>query len=101
MGEPALDLEPGMPSWLLARDGAAGRRAQLAFRDYNSLYHFCGLARTHAKIDRAFAAQTYVKQNLLCFEHEQISQSDNPSEKYRLHTSLPARRSSAAQTRCW
>lgn len=35
-GEPAFDLGDGstMPAWLLVRDGDAGRRGQLAFRDY-------------------------------------------------------------------
>jgi hypothetical protein len=35
VGEPAIEVEPStFPSWLLARDTDAGRRAQLEFRDY-------------------------------------------------------------------
>src|SRR5262249_3259906 len=37
VGEPLLEVEEStFPSWLLVRDSAEGRRAQLEFKDYDS-----------------------------------------------------------------
>lgn len=82
-GSCALATATGEPRHIL--------QCEPTFRDYMSLYHFCSLATLHATICRAVAAQTYVKQTMFCFEHEIINPSaENPSERYRLHTSFAA-----------
>jgi hypothetical protein len=62
---------------------------EATFKDYHSLQHYLALSSLHATIDAAFAAQTYARQYALYFEHEVIAESDNPSQRYRLHTSFP------------
>lgn len=58
------------------------------FRDWLSLHHFCALSSLHMTIDAAIAAQTYVKQHALYFEHEVMADSEDPAKKYKLYVRL-------------
>lgn len=57
------------------------------FKDWISIHHYVSLAALHMRIDDAIAAQSYVTQHALYFEHEVICPDAlEPSKRFRLNT---------------
>lgn len=90
IGEPALEIDDGgFPSWLLARDSAKGRRAQLEFRDYasrNKLYarkspHLAMVGVEQVETDpEGFPRRLWLK-----YTTEFEGGAPQPGERFQLH----------------
>ena len=89
VGEPALDLdESGFASWLLARDGEPGRRAQLSFRDYAHRARFWmkqSIGAAMAGIAHADETDGIVRQVRLKYATKFDGAQPLDGERYRLH----------------
>jgi hypothetical protein len=88
--EPSLEIdEGGFPAWLLARDSAEGRRAQLEFRDYasrNKLYarkspHLAMVGVEQVETD----AEGFPRRLWLKYATEFDGAAPQPSERFQLH----------------
>jgi DNA replication ATP-dependent helicase/nuclease Dna2 len=90
IGEPVLEIgEGGFPSWLLARDSAEGRRAQLEFRDYasrNKLYarkspHLALVGVEQVETD----AEDFPRRLWLKYATDFDGAPPQPGERFQLH----------------